>query len=106
MKQLQQTRFAATMGLLRGLVMLIAGTFALIWPTTALAVVVVVGGSLLIADGILGLASHDFAADRQWPFWLGLARSVLAIVAGLALLFSPYLATIISLSFLATFVGL
>ena len=39
-----QTRFAATMALLRGMVMLIAGIFALISPTTALTVIVIVGG--------------------------------------------------------------
>jgi uncharacterized membrane protein HdeD (DUF308 family) len=102
----EQTRFAATLALLRGIVLLIAGLFALIAPTTALTVIVVVGGCLLIIDGILGLASQDLGADRDWPFWLSLVRSVLAILAGLAILFSPYLATVMTIGFLATLVGL
>ena len=106
MKHPEPTRFAATMALLRGLLILIAGIFALFAPAMALTVLVVVGGILLIAEGVLGLASHDFGVDRDWPFWLGLTRSVLAIVAGLALLFSPYLATMITLGILATIVGL
>lgn len=104
--RVQQTRFAATMGLLRGIVLLIAGLFALVDPTTALTVVVIVGGSLLIVDGVLGLASQDFGAGREWPFWLSLTRNIIAIVAGVAILFSPFLATVMTLSFLATLVGL
>jgi len=106
MKQTGQTRFAATLALLRGVVLLIAGLFALFVPATALTVIVVVGGSLLIVDGALGLASQDFGIGRAWPFWLSLARNVLAIIAGLAVLFSPFLATVVTLGFLSAFVGL
>jgi uncharacterized membrane protein HdeD (DUF308 family) len=106
MKQTEQTRFGATIALLRGVVLLVAGLVALFAPTTALTVIVVVGGCLLVVDGVLGVVSQDYGADREWPFWLSLARSILAIVAGAAILLSPYLATIITLGVLSTLVGL
>jgi uncharacterized membrane protein HdeD (DUF308 family) len=106
MKQPEQTRFGATIALLRGVVLLVAGLIALFAPTMALTVIVVVGGCLLIVDGVLGVASQDYGADREWPFWLSLTRSILAIVAGAAILLSPYLATMITLGVLSTLVGL
>jgi uncharacterized membrane protein HdeD (DUF308 family) len=106
MMQSEQSRLATILALLRGLVMVIAGLFALITPATAATVIVIAGGCLLIAEGILGLASHNYGAERQWPFWLALARSILAIIAGLALLASPYLATILTLDLLTTLIGL
>lgn len=100
------TRFAASMALLRGGLLLVAGFAALFAPVPVLTVLVMVGGGLLIADGVLGLAAIDFSGERAWPFWLSVARSVLAILAGLAVLFSPYLATVFTLSVLTTLVGL
>ena len=36
MARVERTRFAATIALLRGAVLLVAGIVALVWPTTAL----------------------------------------------------------------------
>lgn len=102
----EETRWGAALALLRGLVLLLAGLFALVVPSTALTMVVVVGGCLLIVDGLLGLASQNFGVGRAWPFWLNLTRNVLAIVMGMALVASPLLAGIVSLGLLATIVGL
>lgn len=101
-----EPRVVATMALLRGAILLIAGLFALFAPSTALTLIVVVGGALLIVDGVLGLASQDYGVERAWPFWISVTRNVLAIVAGLAVLFSPMLATVITIGAIAIFVAL
>ena len=100
------TRLAASMALLRGIILLVAGLFALFSPVPALTFLVMVGGAILIVDGVLGLAALDYAGPRAWPFWVAMVRSVLAIIAGLAVVFSPYLVSVVSLSLLATLVGL
>lgn len=48
-----QKRWGLVMGL-RALVMLLAGLYAVIWPGTALFVLVMVGAAVLIVDGVLG----------------------------------------------------
>ena len=106
MARVERTRFAATMALLRGLVILIAGVFAVFWPVSALTAIVVVGGALMIVDGVLSLAGQNYGGERSWPFWLGLARGIVAILAGILVLTSPYLATLIAVSALATICGL
>lgn len=106
MAQVERTRFAATMALLKGLVILIGGVFALFWPMPALTAIVVIGGSLMIVDGLLSLASQNYSTGRSWPFWMALIRGVIAVVAGLLVLFSPYLVTIIAISALAIICGI
>ncbi|HQZ11973.1 MAG TPA: DUF308 domain-containing protein [Devosia sp.] len=103
---MQKTRYSATFALLRGAVLLIAGAFAILAPATALTFIVVIGGSLLVIDGVLGLASQDYGVDRQWPFWLSLTRGVLSVLIGLLLLLSPYLTQIIPIGALATIVAI
>jgi uncharacterized membrane protein HdeD (DUF308 family) len=101
-----QTRFAATLALLRGAVLLIAGFVALFWPNIALMAIVVAGGCLMIIDGVLSLASQDYSIERSWAFWLSLARGLIAVVAGVLVLFSPYLVTMITMSALAVICGI
>ena len=106
MARVERTRFAATMALLRGLVILIAGVFAVFWPVSALTAIVVVGGALMIVDGVRSLAGQNYGDERGGPFGLGLARGIVAILAGILVLTSPYLATLIAVSALATICGL
>jgi uncharacterized membrane protein HdeD (DUF308 family) len=106
MARVERTRFAATMALLRGLVILIAGVFAVFWPVSALTAIVVVGGALMIVDGILSLAGQNYGGERGWPFWLALARGIIAVLAGILVLTSPYLVTLIAVSALSTLCGL
>ncbi len=101
----EQTRYSAAFALLRGVVLLLAGIFALVAPATALKVIVIVGGCLLIIDGILVLASQDYGVERTWPFWLSMIRGVLGVVAGILVLSSLYLATVMSPNTLAALVG-
>jgi uncharacterized membrane protein HdeD (DUF308 family) len=99
-------RFALTASLLRGVLLVVAGVLALSFPVLALKLVVIAGGSLLLVDGLLGsLASRHYGIEASWPFWLSLSRGFLAMLAGLALLFSPFLATVLTPEVLARGIG-
>lgn len=100
-------RLTITLNLLRGVLVFIAGVTAVAMPDVALRVVVVAGGALLVVDGVLGaLASQNYGIESSWPFWLSMTRGVLAIVAGLALIFSFMLVTVLTPAFLATVIGI
>jgi uncharacterized membrane protein HdeD (DUF308 family) len=99
-------RIEIIVSLLRGVLILVAGLLALVFPPEALRVVAVVGGCLLIVDSILGaLASQNYGVEASWPFWLALVRGVLVFVAGVAVLFSPVLASIMAPAVLANCIG-
>lgn len=100
-------RWAITVSLLRGALFLIGGLFALFLPQAALRVAVVVGGTMLILDGILGaLASQNYGIERSWPLGLSIARGVLACIAGVLLLASPLLVSSIPIDTLSLLIGL
>jgi Uncharacterized conserved protein len=99
------TRLESALTALRGVVLLIAGAFTLAYPAEALRFLVFVGGGLLLVDGVLNLATIRFDQPRDMSFWVGVIRSGLAILAGLAVLLSPWLASILSVPFLLYFVG-
>jgi uncharacterized membrane protein HdeD (DUF308 family) len=100
------TRLAATMALLKGILLLVAGCVALFWPATALLAIVVAGGCLMVADGVLSLASQEYGSERAWPFWLGVTRGVIAVLAGALVLASPYLVSVITVAALALLCGI
>jgi uncharacterized membrane protein HdeD (DUF308 family) len=106
MATMAPSRLTTTLVALRGMIMVIAGVVALIYPVEALTFLVFVAGGLLLVDGVLNLIGLDFAGPHDALFWVGVARSVFAILAGLAILFSPFLAPILSMTFLIWFVGL
>lgn len=105
MAEAKTTRFEATLTALRGILIAAAALVAFFYPTQALQLLVLVGGGLLLVDGILGLVTIDFAAPRSAGHWFALARNVLSIVAGLLVLGSGFLAKVFTLSFLAGSVG-
>jgi uncharacterized membrane protein HdeD (DUF308 family) len=92
-------RWAWIVGL-RGVLMVIAGIYAAIFPVQALTVLVVVGGVLLVIDGVLGLWSLTFGGAKTGNFWFDLVRNVLALVLGVLILLSPLLATLLTATFL------
>lgn len=100
------TNLANTLTALRGIVMIVAGGFALAYPTDAVRFVVLVGGGILLVDGILNFASLDMRGNRDFPFWIGLLRSVSAIVAALLIIFSPWLFSIMTADVLRWLIGL
>jgi uncharacterized membrane protein HdeD (DUF308 family) len=88
-------RWALITGL-RGLLVLLAGLYALIWPAQALTVLVVLGGALLLIDGVLGLWSLTFGGAKTGNFWFDVVRNVLGIITGVLILLSPMVATLLS----------
>lgn len=101
------TRWGVTFSLLRGALLLIGGIVAVAMPDYALKAVVVVGGTVLLIDGVLGaLASENYGLEADWPFWLSMVRGALAALSGLLLLASPYLAGTLTPEVLSLLIGL
>jgi len=93
-----QKRWGLIMGL-RGLLMLLAGLYAVIWPAAALAVLVIAGGAILLIDGVLGLWALTFGGAKTGNFWFDVVRNILAIITGVLILLSPVLATLVTVWF-------
>ena len=87
-------RFAAATAL-RGLLMLIAGLYAVIWPADALTVLVLAGGVLLLIDGLLGLWSLTFGGGKSGNYWFDVVSNALSVILGVLILLSPLIATIL-----------
>ena len=100
-----QKRWGLIMGL-RGLVMLLAGLYAVIWPGTALLVLVMVGAAVLLVDGVLGLWALTFGGAKTGNFWFDVVRNVLAIIVGVLVLLSPVLSTLLTVWFFVYLVAL
>jgi uncharacterized membrane protein HdeD (DUF308 family) len=98
-------RFALATGL-RGLLMLLAGLYAVIWPGQALAVLVLAGGILLIIDGVLGLWSLTFGGGKSGNYWFDVVANALSLILGILILISPLIATILTATFMASLVGI
>ena len=98
-------RFAVATAL-RGLFMLVAGLYAIIWPADALTVLVLAGGVLLLIDGALGLWSLTFGGGKSGNYWFDVVASALSIILGVLVLISPLIATILTVTILASIVGI
>jgi uncharacterized membrane protein HdeD (DUF308 family) len=92
-------RWALVTGL-RGLLMLLAGVYAVFFPGAALAALVVVGGALILIDGVLGLWSLTFGGGKTGNYWFDVVRNALSIIVGILILISPLLATLLTATFL------
>jgi uncharacterized membrane protein HdeD (DUF308 family) len=91
---------------LRGVFMLLAGIYAVVFPAQALLVLVIFGGALLLVDGVLGLWSLTFGGAKTGNFWFDVIRNVLAIITGVLILISPMIATVLTTTFLIYLVAL
>lgn len=91
---------------LRGALMLIFGLYAVLFPGAALTVLVLIGGALLLVDGVLGLWSHTFGNARTGNFWFDVVRNALSILTGAIILVSPMLATVFTVTFLIYLVAI
>lgn len=98
-------RFALATAL-RGLFMLLAGLYAVIWPLEALAVLLLFGGILLLIDGALGLWSLTFGGGKSGNYWFDVVANAASLLLGVLILISPLLATIFTVTMMATLVGL
>jgi len=92
-------RWALIMGL-RGAIMLIAGLYAVLFPDAALAALVILGGALLLVDGVLGLWSLTFGGAKTGNYWFDVVRNAFAIIVGVLILISPMIATLLTATFL------
>jgi uncharacterized membrane protein HdeD (DUF308 family) len=91
---------------LRGVLMVIAGLYAVIWPEAALTVLIIAGGALLLIDGVLGLWSLTFGGAKTGNYWFDVIRNVLAIITGVLVLISPMIATLVAVTFIIYFVAI
>jgi len=98
-------RFALATAL-RGALMLLAGLYAIIWPTEALTMLVVAGGILLVIDGALGLWSLTFGGGKSGNYWFDVVSNALSLILGALILISPFLATVFTVTFLSSLVGI
>src|SRR5690606_35762119 len=98
-------RFALATAL-RGVLMLLAGLYAIIWPGGALTVMVLAGGCLLVCDGVLGLWSLTFGGGKSGNYWFDVVGNALSLILGILILISPLLATIFTVTFMASLVGI
>lgn len=86
--------------------MLVAGLYAVIWPTEALTILVLAGGILLAIDGVLGLWSLTFGGGKSGNYWFDVVSNVLSLILGVVILLSPLLATIFTVTLMASLVGI
>ena len=101
----QSMRRYAGVTALRGLLMVVAGIYAVLFPEAALTVLVLVGGILLIIDGALGLWSLTFGGGESGNYWFDVVGNALSLILGVLILISPMLATIFTVSFMVALVG-
>ena len=98
-------RMSSSLIALRGLLMLVAGLYAIFFPGATLTSLVLIGGALFFIDGILGLWSLTFGHAKTGNFWFDIARNVLAVITGALILLSPLLATLLTVTFLIYLAG-
>jgi uncharacterized membrane protein HdeD (DUF308 family) len=100
-----QKRWGMLMGL-RALIMLLAGLYAVIFPATAIFILVMVGAIVLIVDGVLGVWALTFGGAKTGNFWFDVVRNVLAIIVGVLVLLSPILSALLTATFFVYLVAL
>lgn len=105
MAEKKSSRFPSILTGLRGLLMLIAGLYALIFPGPALLVLTTVAAALFVVDGVLGLWAITFGGGKTGNFWFDVVRNALSILVGVLILISPLLGTLITATFLVYLVA-
>lgn len=98
-------RFALATAL-RGILMLVAGLYVVILPMQALTVLALAGGILLVIDGLLGVWSLTFGGGKSGNYWFDVVANVLALILGILILVQPFIATVLTVTFLASLVGI
>ncbi|NLH00173.1 MAG: HdeD family acid-resistance protein [Chloroflexi bacterium] len=86
---------------LRGVIAIIFGLLALIWPGLALLTLVLMFGAYVLVDGILSAIAGISAigTDRRW--WAMMLVGAAGIIAGILTLFNPRITGIVLLTFIA-----
>jgi uncharacterized membrane protein HdeD (DUF308 family) len=86
---------------LRGVVAVIFGILALLWPGVTLAALVILWGAYALADGVFSLIAAFKVRDRGRPFWSLLIVGLLGIAAGIVTFLWPGMTALILLMFIA-----
>src|SRR5262245_11657600 len=86
---------------LRGIVAVLFGVLALLWPGVTLAALVILWGAFALADGILSLIAAFKVRDKGKPFWSLLIVGLLGIAAGIVTFLMPGITALILLYFIA-----
>lgn len=96
----KSSRFPSILTGLRGVLMLIAGIYAVLFPAAALLILTTFAAALFVVDGVLGLWAITFGGGRTGNFWFDVVRNALSILVGALILISPLLGTLITSTFL------
>ena len=86
---------------LRGIVAVLFGVLALLWPGVTLAALVILWGAFALADGILSLIAAFKIRDKGRPFWSLLIVGLLGIAAGIVTFLWPGITAFVLLMFIA-----
>ncbi|HHX44408.1 MAG TPA: HdeD family acid-resistance protein [Chloroflexi bacterium] len=82
---------------LRGVVAILFGIAALIWPQLTLFTLVVLFGAYALVDGILAIAAGIAAYERNERWWGELLEGVVGVLLGLVTVFWPGITALILL---------
>ena len=99
-------RMSSGLTALRGVLLLLAGLYAIFFPGLTLASLVLLGGGLFFVDGVLGLWSLTFGHAKTGNFWFDIARNILAVIVGVIILISPIMSTVFTVTFLVYVAGI
>src|SRR5271169_138844 len=86
---------------LRGVVAVLFGVFALVWPRSTLDLLVLLIGAYALVDGVFAIVagfSNRAGHDRWWVLWL---EGLVGIAAGVVIVLRPGLATLLLLDVVA-----
>jgi uncharacterized membrane protein HdeD (DUF308 family) len=86
---------------LRGVVAILLGVFAFVWPLQTAAAVVLAFGAVALADGIFSIAAA-IAGRRLTPdWWVLLCQGLLGIGIGILTLFNPAMTAVALVIYIA-----
>jgi uncharacterized membrane protein HdeD (DUF308 family) len=105
-KSSKTSRFPSVLTGLRGLLMLLAGLYALAFPEIALVVLTTVAAAMFVIDGVLGLWAITFGGAKTGNFWFDVVRNVLSIFTGAVIFIWPLLGTLVWTTLLIYFVAI
>lgn len=104
-EQKKSSRLPSILTGLRGVLMLVAGIYAVLFPGAALLVLTTLAAALFVIDGILGLWTITFGGGKTGNFWFDVVRNALSILVGVLILISPLLGALITATFLVYLVA-
>jgi uncharacterized membrane protein HdeD (DUF308 family) len=86
---------------IRGIVAVLFGLVALVWPGVTLQALVLLFGAYAIVDGIFAIVAAFHQADQRVRWWLILLEGVLGIVVGVLVFVWPGTAALVLLYLIA-----